>query len=518
MSENSSFTPWLIHVNCPKSYKQWGVAQIVLLLILYLNGSIIFALVKIRRLSVSSLLVLHLAIADCLLSVTALPQTFAVLVRSPLASSFMCPMTAFFTRVTHSSSICLLTMLASCRCYSILKPLKYRVYFYKSRVNKLCLGAWFTSIAFSLLPLIGIGKYDIMDGQCWCTLDPMKHPYPWLSIFVLFYIFPSMINTLMFIGTIKVLLSQKPNVSLSETQRVEKRKGFSSERPSMSTRRSKIVSSKIVSENSNLEMETSSETTSKVQMTKFKSLRSTSVEDSRFPETEEPASALNKPQVKDNKQLIEVQAVVHNNIMSARDTVDHENYVSCSGDKKVLDRITPANQELLLKTTIECTRDKLEKTETPNSIDDIVIEKQPFREITPVNQGLLCKTVITNYPEQHLVELSFGDKLEKHEILRNSVDGNAKEKQPSSSMSKQKKKRFKVLIVFLLFMSFLVLCSPFFLVGGYSIINEKPVSSIAFNISMFMHTLNSLVNPFFYGLMNKKIRRHACFTCKGRSD
>jgi hypothetical protein len=162
----------------------------------FINASLIAALLRrASTLSCFNILVVHLATADLLVFLTTAP--FLVLtVQSPrhAFASVLCQGTAFFNRFTTISSMFILTVMSSSRFYSITKPFSYRIHVKPSKINVVCIFAWFLSLVLSVTPLMGWGEYEPMDGQCWCALDSAKYKYNYLTVLILAFCVPTTLN------------------------------------------------------------------------------------------------------------------------------------------------------------------------------------------------------------------------------------------------------------------------------------------------------------------------------------
>ncbi|KAK3753641.1 hypothetical protein QZH41_014754 [Actinostola sp. cb2023] len=212
MSANSTSAPTLNLFHCSNRGKYAILPCIIIVMLgIFPNGSIIIVLArKLRRLTVGNLMILHLAVGDFLLLATSVPHVFLSMLRSPLIfEPFLCQWTAFFNRFFFALSMYLITVMAITRCYSVLKPFDYRANVFPSIVNRICLGAWLVCLILSMTPFFGWGEYEVIDGQCWCTVDSSKYPYNWFTFFSLVFALPMLVNILVFTSTVKVLISRK---------------------------------------------------------------------------------------------------------------------------------------------------------------------------------------------------------------------------------------------------------------------------------------------------------------------
>lgn len=486
MSGKESDLQWIIHVSCPKSSILWGALLLMLSIISVMNGAIIFILFPKRRLlSVGTTLILHLAIADFLLSATTLPQGIAVLLRSPLASSYLCQLTAFFNRFTHCTAIYLMTTLAACRCYGVIKPLMYRIHIRKSRVNRVCLTAWLFSFIFALLPLFGWGEYAILHGECLCTLDTHKYPYQWLVISVLFFLLPSIINTVMFLCTAKSFNNKNKKSAVL-------RSGESHGSYTLSSilgrkRKVTIISSKKTREI--VESKKANPRTYSFELRRLKtSVLPSSVADNIIEHVEsETAVSKNSNKAETDKNVgqpivIEVVVDVH------PDNTNVSNICQLENKAKTLEKpfdINPVNCEQLQKHN----EDHPSKSkDNPKNITGKV--KIQHLESDP-------NIIHNDAKESNSVE---------SEATSDKTGGTSKESKQSTR--KQKKKSFKIFIVLLLFASFEIFCGPVFCVRLYYLIKDIPVPPNASKIAQTLNAFNSFINPFLYAFLNKDIRRN----------
>jgi len=465
----------------------------MLFIILLVNGGITLALFrKRRRLTVASTLIFHLTVADFMLSATTVPQSLAVLLRSPLASSWLCQLTAFFNRFAHCTSIYLITILTACRCYGIIKPLRYRIHIYKSKVNTVCFMAWFVSFGFALLPFLGWGKYEILDGECLCALDTHTYPHKWLVISVLFFILPSVINTLMFVCTVKSLKGkQKVCVSSNNLSQSESQHSVC-KLSAMLGRKHKffVVSSRRACES--LELKELNQRTHSIELRRTKTpiQRLSFVDDSKLPQQVvcENSSAIHSnsrsEETKPKQALkIEVTVDVHHYNANTSDMDENEN-----NSKRTTNDISPdtysANQLCVL-----------------HRKRPIIKSEQNYQNLG--NEKLL-HLEIESHPLQNNQKESQDDNSIKANFIKRQK---AISKNPGQPSRNHKKKGSKIFIVLLLFLCFEIFCGPIFLVRIYYIINQMPVPANTKKIAVTMNGFNSLINPFLYGLLDKEIRR-----------
>jgi len=530
--------------------------------------SIIFVLVyRLRRLSIGNTLILHLTVADFLVSLSGIPHALTVLTQSPLASSYLCELTAFSHRFSYFSSIHLLTILTACRCYGVARPFKYRLQIRRSRVNKACLGAWLFSLIFASTSLLGWGEYEVIDGQCWCAVDSHKHPIQWMVTLVMFYILPTIINSVMFIATAVFIKTRSTTILTTTTT-----KKFPSTRNKIS--RTSTTSSSL-QRSDGIEVYPEGVHGTFTSKSRDKSPRTDKTLHSENPNNSTPNVAECC-----SKEI--QQSPLQTGVKSAESEVEHKgkqqtcqkirvqvDINTCRGHNSSADDIfsTRTQNKKTHKIHYQRKSSKIEiHLETINEQeacpvtknieeDDKIDEENKHRNKSKLYQGTMThidkqqKGTAQQCPTNDHDSKDTGEKcnenIEEHESCSNKIKfkednrrndsyetmklrhetSNQKQREDTTinqfstgikdntnttdkqfHVGKSPKKDLKMLILVLLFSSYAVLCGPSFFVKTIYAIIPSSVPDNAFLISSLMNTLNALTNPFLYGLMSNEIR------------
>lgn len=186
-------------MDCQSNLDVKSVTGILLLIFgLLLTGSLIVVLLRASRLSVANLLVLHLTLADFLTFITLGPFFLTSVFMSSQVHEYpiLCQVTGFLGRLTNTLSMYMITFTCLARCHSILWPLWHRSNIYKSKINRMATGVWCFAITISIAPFLGLGEYELIDGQCWCQMNSNKYPFNWFAYLTLVFLLPLVVNAI----------------------------------------------------------------------------------------------------------------------------------------------------------------------------------------------------------------------------------------------------------------------------------------------------------------------------------
>lgn len=399
---------------------------------------------KLRRLSIVNTVILHLATADFLLSLTTIPQAIFAFLGNPIGIKFFCQSAGFFAHCTYCSSTYLITILAILRCYSVTRPFEYRSKVYRSKVNRICFGAWGLSTAYSLTPVFGWGKYETGDfSQCICSFNPHKHPYNWFAFLVVFYVFPMILNTVAFVWTAKVLITRK-NINIAAEREANRANTSDNSEESLERAKEKVTAP----DDSGCTASVSTRVT--------------------------------------NETIL--QTTFNTNKVERRHESDAGNITSVR-----------VNIELQ-----ECSTTGI-NSQTRHSITNVHLNPCQIRYN---RQGNRIEIDFQNNRERKIEEKRENKKREPRVKLvqtdKSNMDSNKKKLRKEKLGIKRSMD--KVLIIAIFCACFVLLCGPTFIVKSWYAMDPDSVQEEAFNISTILSLLNSLINPFLYGLLSKEIR------------
>lgn len=452
---------------------------------LLLTGSVIVVLMRRSRLSTPNLLILHLTVADFLGLFTLGPFFLASLFKiSLILNSTFCQMSAFISRFSSTLSILIITLTGIARCHSIVRPLDHRHNFYNSRINRISAGLWCFSVLISITPFLGWGKYELIEGQCWCQLNSNKYPYNWFVYFALVFVLPLIVNAGGYALTLRrVILRNKQHKARRKNRRKNsvKRKIFVMQtdreinRDSTSNNTASMTAPDII--NSCTENGTSTEN-----------------EHSHYDKevdvvvkSEQEIAGSARPTNEDNSLQAEGPEIVNPCKENGQDT-DNE--------------YSQYNIKVNVELTEELSRENLHLTVKVKEEEDKMAEEEQSGEIGIVN---VC------FSESRLNSL--GDSISHKENLpKNAKLTNIEQRSLDHKIS-QKPRRSKdktenriTLIITSLFLVYLLCSGQFFIVWTWFAIQPKSIPRTVFIAFRFLIGLNSLLNALLYGLVSKEIR------------
>uniref|UniRef100_A0A3B5MQR6 G-protein coupled receptors family 1 profile domain-containing protein n=2 Tax=Xiphophorus couchianus TaxID=32473 RepID=A0A3B5MQR6_9TELE len=140
------------------------------------NALVIYVFCRSKTLRTpSNLLVVNLALADLLMSVTQSPVFFvASLHRRWVFGEFACELYAFCGALFGIASMMTLTAIAGDRCLAITRPLALLGAVSRQRLSLVAVGLWVYSLGWSLPPFFGWSAYVPEGLQTSCSWDYMS--------------------------------------------------------------------------------------------------------------------------------------------------------------------------------------------------------------------------------------------------------------------------------------------------------------------------------------------------------
>ncbi|KXJ11620.1 hypothetical protein AC249_AIPGENE10573 [Exaiptasia diaphana] len=425
-----------------------------------------------------------------------------------------------------SSSIYFITIMAACRCYSVTKPFQYRANVMLSKINKICFGAWCFALVLAVMPLIGWGEYEpAAYGQCRCSFNSYKYPYNWFIYCLLTYVIPIVLNSVFLIAITKTLQSQRHKMKAIRINRA--RNVFASFKKSqidVNFPREKGVCHVIGYKE---EVETSSSTKSKA-FQRCENVQGIikNIEVHRNPSDsqESPTICLGNQETGEKVPKVKIR--------KSRSSTSSE---SNDGHNKTEER----NEENFEKAETRSRQEFLQPHQESAGLHNIAVKSRNENQADLESKderrkGENKKKVETMTHcqlgfQQHLESITFhprnainGIRNENHlesivkdercsseneENLGITMDqGNNTVTRALKTQHKQVSKDFKVLVIALVFSSFVVLCSPTAVVRSWYALSPDAVPLNAFNVVDFLGAVNSLANPFLCALLSKEIR------------
>lgn len=155
------------------------------------NALVIYVFCRSKTLrSPSNLLVVNLAVADFLMSVTQSPVFFvASLHRRWVFGEFACELYAFCGALFGIASMMTLTAIAADRCLAITRPLALLGGASRRRLCGVVVGVWVYSLGWSLPPFFGWSAYIPEGLQTSCSWDYMSFTVTVRTYTVLLFVF-----------------------------------------------------------------------------------------------------------------------------------------------------------------------------------------------------------------------------------------------------------------------------------------------------------------------------------------
>ncbi|XP_043990808.1 melanopsin-like [Gambusia affinis] len=155
------------------------------------NALVIYVFCRSKTLRTpSNLLVVNLAVADFLMSVTQSPVFFvASLHRRWVFGEFACELYAFCGALFGIASMMTLTAIAADRCLAITRPLALLGAVSRQRLSVVAVGVWVYSLGWSLPPFFGWSAYVPEGLQTSCSWDYMSFTVTVRTYTILLFLF-----------------------------------------------------------------------------------------------------------------------------------------------------------------------------------------------------------------------------------------------------------------------------------------------------------------------------------------
>ncbi|XP_007541259.1 melanopsin-like [Poecilia formosa] len=185
------------------------------------NALVIYVFCRSKTLRTpSNLLVVNLAVADFLMSVTQSPVFFvASLHRRWVFGEFACELYAFCGALFGIASMMTLTAIAGDRCLAITRPLALLGGVSRQRLFVVAVGVWVYSLGWSLPPFFGWSAYVPEGLQTSCSWDYMSFTVTVRSYTILLFVFVFFIP-LAVIGTCYLAIFRAVRRAAQEVKRL----------------------------------------------------------------------------------------------------------------------------------------------------------------------------------------------------------------------------------------------------------------------------------------------------------
>jgi len=342
------------------------------------------------------------------------------------------------------------------------------------------------------MPLLGWGEYGVIDGHCWCSLNPNKDTLNWMVVLAMFYLIPTVLTSAMFVATGLSFKAQRNRILAMKNQDIASRpsKNISSSITFSSLQRSDGVEVYPEGARGTFTPKTPdqilpcTESHHSVHTTNTATLSDYCCEDLQQSQLETAEKSSEAEVEHENEQQTCEKIRVQVDINTCGINLAHK-------DKQVHIKkhsvyFHKGNCSSQTETHLE-TIEEIASCSNETSYEE---KKDENQNTTKRRQGLHMKER-KNTPEQIPT------------FLRENKNAFKEEKQPTS---RGPKRDVKMGILVLLFSSYALLCGPSFFVRTIYSFNPNAVPRNAFLVALFMNTLNSFTNPFLYGFMSYDIR------------